>query len=158
MAAEETAKTKTKHIVLLLHIAHVENDDPSDTRDENLLSLCPRHHVKFDGYLHATNAKLTRTQGKALSCRFTAALAEQLESESQRRKMTQSDIVSEAVAAHFSSTVPADVLQKLEADLATLKSERDTWKRREAEAQRALEAARHDATEWQKVQKRTRND
>jgi hypothetical protein len=46
--------------VVVLTIAHVENDDPSDCRDENLKSLCQRCHLSIDLPLHQRNAAATR--------------------------------------------------------------------------------------------------
>jgi len=145
LCQEETAKSGKKHVVILLHCAHLLNSDPADVRDKNLAAKCPQHHVRLDKYHHVVNATQTRTEGKAMTIRFNAELAERLESESKRREMTQNDIVSEALEAHFSATVPADVLRKLETDLVTARAELAEVQTRETALRQALSAAKHEA-------------
>ena len=47
---------------IVLTVAHLENADPMDCRDENLASLCQRCHLRLDGKLHAARAAETRRQ------------------------------------------------------------------------------------------------
>ena len=55
-----TAIGKLHNIKIVLTIAHIENPDPMDVRDENLQALCQRCHQKLDGPLHALHAAETR--------------------------------------------------------------------------------------------------
>jgi hypothetical protein len=48
-----------KAIKIVLTVAHL-NNTPMDCRDENLISLCQRCHLRLDGPLHRANAARTR--------------------------------------------------------------------------------------------------
>lgn len=54
-----------KRIVIVLTIAHL-NHTPEDCRDENLLALCQRCHLRHDAKHHARNAARTRKQRLAI--------------------------------------------------------------------------------------------
>lgn len=43
----------------ILTTAHL-NHNPTDCRDENLRSLCQRHHLTLDAKMHAVHAKMTK--------------------------------------------------------------------------------------------------
>lgn len=47
-------------VVIVLTVAHVENPDPSDCRDENLAALCQRCHNRHDLPMRGANAHETR--------------------------------------------------------------------------------------------------
>lgn len=49
-----------KTIKIVLTVAHIENPDPMDCRDENLASLCQRCHNKLDAPMRAKHARETR--------------------------------------------------------------------------------------------------
>lgn len=53
-----------KPIKIVLTVAHVENPDPMDCRDENLAALCQRCHLRHDAKQHAVNARSTRNRKK----------------------------------------------------------------------------------------------
>lgn len=60
-------------IQIVLTIAHVENPDPADCRDENLRALCQRCHNRLDMPMRQANAAETRRQKRA---RWQPALLE----------------------------------------------------------------------------------
>lgn len=43
----------------ILTTAHL-NHDPTDCRIENLRSFCQKHHLTYDGPIHAMHAKMTK--------------------------------------------------------------------------------------------------
>lgn len=47
-------------IRIVLTVAHVDNPDPMDCRDENLQALCQRCHLRLDATMHGRNAAATR--------------------------------------------------------------------------------------------------
>lgn len=49
-----------KPAVIVLTIAHIENPDPMDCRDENLAALCQRCHNRLDMPMRQSNARKTR--------------------------------------------------------------------------------------------------
>ncbi len=57
-----TTTLRQKAIVIVLVVAHVDNPDPLDCRDDNLATLCQWHHLQLDKYLHSKNARATRRQ------------------------------------------------------------------------------------------------
>lgn len=50
---------------VVLTVAHVENHDPMDCREENLAALCQRCHLRHDAKHHARNAARTRARKRA---------------------------------------------------------------------------------------------
>lgn len=53
--------TKSK---VILTIAHTQNPDPMDCRDENLMALCQLHHLRLDRHIHMERARETRRRKK----------------------------------------------------------------------------------------------
>ena len=60
----------TRPTKIVLTIAHWENKDPMDCREENLKALCQYCHLKKDKNQHQTNARLTRERKKGLQRMF----------------------------------------------------------------------------------------
>lgn len=60
-------------ITVVLTIAHMENPDPEDCRDENLKALCQRCHLGHDRYRNLVSAIFTRRKRKALGDLFGGA-------------------------------------------------------------------------------------
>lgn len=50
---------------IVLTIAHVENPDPADCRDENLTALCQRCHNHLDAAMRRANAQRTMRARRA---------------------------------------------------------------------------------------------
>ena len=53
-----------KVIQIVLTVAHLQNPDPMDCRDENLAALCQKCHIAYDTKTHAKNSKATREANK----------------------------------------------------------------------------------------------
>lgn len=53
-----------KIIQVVLTVAHIDNPDPMDCRDENLKALCQLCHNRLDAPMRAKNAKRTRAAKK----------------------------------------------------------------------------------------------
>ena len=51
-----------KYSKIVLTIAHIENPDPMDCRDENLAALCQRCHNRLDMPMRQSNARRTRAR------------------------------------------------------------------------------------------------
>lgn len=64
---------------IVLTIAHLDNPDPWDCRDENLASLCQRCHNVLDAPLRAKNAAATRARKKREKIESEGQLALNLE-------------------------------------------------------------------------------
>jgi 5-methylcytosine-specific restriction endonuclease McrA len=47
-----------------LTVAHIDNPDPMDVRDENLAALCNRCHIILDSAMHVQHRAETRYQRK----------------------------------------------------------------------------------------------
>lgn len=60
----------TKPTKIVLTIAHWDNPDPMDCRDENLKAACQYCHLQHDKELHITNARLTREKRAGLQRMF----------------------------------------------------------------------------------------
>lgn len=58
--AEYTRKPKR----IVLTVAHIENPDPMDVRDENLQALCQKCHNVLDAPMRAKHAAETRRQNR----------------------------------------------------------------------------------------------
>ena len=56
---EAEKKTRRRHIAVKLAIAHLDNPDPMDVREENLSSRCSYCHFKLDSYLHNVRQRQT---------------------------------------------------------------------------------------------------
>ncbi len=54
-----------KLIVIVLTIAHVDDDDPANCEPSNLAAWCQRCHLRHDIDLHARNAASTRAAKRA---------------------------------------------------------------------------------------------
>ncbi len=54
---------------VVLTVAHVENEDPMDCRDENLAALCQRCHNRHDGPMRARHAAATRREKRRRAAR-----------------------------------------------------------------------------------------
>ena len=50
--------------IVVLTVAHLENPDPMDVRDENLAALCQACHNRLDAPMRAQHAAETRRQKK----------------------------------------------------------------------------------------------
>jgi len=55
---------------IVLTIAHIDNPDPMDCRDENLQALCQRCHNKLDGPMRRANAQQTINSKKGIQPLF----------------------------------------------------------------------------------------
>lgn len=53
-----------KIITIVLTIAHLENPEPLDCRDENLMAMCQRCHNRLDTPMRVKNATRTRLRKK----------------------------------------------------------------------------------------------
>lgn len=79
MQADTDALDGKKIIKIVLTIAHLENPDPMDCRDENLAALCQMHHLQLDAKQHGRNAAATRARNKRRAIEAAGQLAINLE-------------------------------------------------------------------------------
>lgn len=61
---------KNKAIKIVITIAHWDNPDKMDCRDENLKAACQRCHLRHDIKHHTKNARLTRERKSGLQRLF----------------------------------------------------------------------------------------
>lgn len=61
-AANYSTSASGKRVVLT--VAHLDNPDPMDCRDENLALLCQKCHNSRDGKMRAEHATVTRRERK----------------------------------------------------------------------------------------------
>ena len=65
LAIDAAAEDGHKVVQIVLTIAHWENMDPADCRDENLKAACQRCHNRHDVPHRSINRAATRKRGKA---------------------------------------------------------------------------------------------
>lgn len=67
---EYAAGTGPKPRQIVLTIAHIDNPNPMDCRDENLAALCQRCHNRHDNPMRQANARRTRLARNVLAPLF----------------------------------------------------------------------------------------